>query len=126
MKSPLGPLWRAVGQQIEALQINRPGQEFPYILIDQLEIRDVLVEKDAEWFEGSFLVDVITAGESPGESIRIVEQVRDVLTEELVTVDGFTVQTLSPEVLTPVHDVENGVWRQLQRYRFSLTKNTKE
>ncbi len=126
MKSPLDPLWRAVGQQIEALQINRPGQEFPYILIDQLEIRDVLVEKDAEWFEGSFLVDVITAGESPGESIRIVEQVRDVLTEELVTVDGFTVQTLSPEVLTPVHDVENGVWRQLQRYRFSLTKNTKE
>lgn len=126
MKSPLDPLWRAVGQQIEALQINRSGQEFPYILIDQLEIRDVLVEKDAEWFEGSFLVDVITAGESPGESIRIVEQVRDVLTEELVTVDGFTVQTLSPEVLTPVHDVENGVWRQLQRYRFSLTKNTKE
>lgn len=126
MKSPLDPLWRAVIQQIETLQVNRPGQEFPYILIDQLEIRDVLVEKDAEWFEGSFLVDVITASESPGESIRIVEQVRDVLTEELVTVDGFTVQTLSPEVLTPVHDVENGVWRQLQRYRFSLTKNTKE
>lgn len=117
---PLRPLWQAIASQIDSLGINQPERQFPFVMIDQLEMQDTFETKDTEACEATFVVDVITSGDSPDESIDIIERVRETLTEERITVDGFTVDRLTPEALTPIHDAEEGVWRQVQRYRIVL------
>lgn len=117
---PLKPLWQAIASQIDSLGINQPERQFPFVMIDQLEMQDAFETKDTEAYEATFFVDVITSGDSPDESLGIIEQVRETLTEDRLTVDGFTVDRLTPEALTPIHDTEEGVWRQVQRYRIVL------
>lgn len=121
MIKPLRPLWQALALKIHSLGINDPAREFPRVLIDQLELRSTPIDKDTETIEATFLIDVVTKSDSPLESIEILEQVQELITIENFKVNGQMVQSLKAEALTPLCEVEDGVWRQLQRYRIILT-----
>ena len=122
-KTPLSNLWKALASAVSGLGINDPDKEFPYILIDQLELTDSFVSKDAKSYEATFVIDVVTSSDSPEESIGIIESVREVIAEGVLQVEGFIVDSLKAEALTPIHDMEEGVWRQVQRYRIVLLTN---
>lgn len=121
MTTPLKPLWQALAAAIHQLDINDSIGEFPYVLLDQFEQRPKMVVKDSEDFETTFLIEVVSKSDSPIESLDILELVHQAITAEHITVEGFVIQSLQPEALTPIREVENGIWRQLQRYRIKLT-----
>lgn len=121
MTTPLKPLWQALATAIHQLGINDPDKEFPRVLLDQFEQRPKAIVKGAKDFETTFLIDVVTKNDSPIESLDILELVQGAITVENIKVEGFIIQSLEPEALTPIQEVENGIWRQLQRYRIKLT-----
>lgn len=123
MITPLRQLMQALAKAIHELGVNDPQVEFPRVLLDQFELRKTQITKDAETYEVTFLVDVVTKSDSPIESLDILELVQLCVVEDRITVDGYTVQELQTEALTPLNEVEGGIWRQLQRYRIKLTKN---
>lgn len=123
MNSPIGPLWEALAANIASLGINKTDVEFPYIMLDQLELRSVPGEKDSDTYEATFLTDIITRSDSPSESLKVLDSVLGVMTEDNLCVAGYMVQFFEPETTTPLREIENGIWRQLQRFRLRLTRN---
>lgn len=121
---PIEPLWKALVAQLDTLGYNDSScVGFPYIELEDFSIQLLKDIKDRESYEGTFAVDIGTKSISPKESLEILNKVLPVIDDEQIEIEGYTVQEITQLELTPIPQLEDGIYRQHQRYFIELTKN---
>lgn len=98
-----------------------PRPAAPVVLIDQMRLSPRYVTKDAEDYEITCVLDIVTRSDSPEEAYTIAERIR---AELLLEVSGYTVQSMAYEESNTIEEVddEGELVREVMRCRILVTK----
>ena len=118
-------LFQAVASKLIALGYATDGvNTFPRFEVHSFDTTPTLEKERTSW-EVTFIMEAITNDSSPGQSLDMVENIKQHFSETL-PINYFNCVIWQWDILTSIEEVtdtELNIWRQVQRVRVTLQQN---